>query len=120
MSAYVTAVSAYLSQQHILVQAFAELVGRQYRLTNHLDVVPELPTYNDYVAVGNRTGLWATNNTILVQERPDMKVDQLTWDDHSCNLYEGNLIYTPAAILPANTATLVNATAARTRTEQSR
>lgn len=94
------------------MQAFQQLVGRQYRLTNHLDVVPELPTYNDYVAVGNGTGLWATNNTVLVQERPSMPVDALTWDDHSCNLYEGNLIYAPAASLPADIAALANATMA--------
>lgn len=94
------------------LQAFAELVGRQYRLTNHLDVVPELPTYNDYVAVGNGTGLWATNDTVLLQERPSMKVDALTWDDHSCNLYEGNLIYAPGASLSPDVVQLVNATTA--------
>lgn len=96
-----------------LMQAFGQLVGRQYRLTNHLDVVPELPTYNDYVAVGNGTaGLWATNSTIFMQERPSMNVNRLTWDDHSCNLYEGNLIYTPAASLPADIAVLANASTA--------
>ncbi|DBA68386.1 TPA: hypothetical protein ACH3X2_013690 [Trebouxia sp. C0005] len=50
--------------------AFRDLVGRQYRVANHLDVVPELPTFNGYVAVGNGTGLWATNNTVYLQERP--------------------------------------------------
>ncbi|KAL3157193.1 hypothetical protein ABBQ38_001432 [Trebouxia sp. C0009 RCD-2024] len=81
-------------------QAFRDLVGRQYRLTNHLDVVPELPTFNDYTEVGNGTGLWATNQTVYLQERPPMNSDQLTWDDHSCNLYEGNLIYTSTATIP--------------------
>lgn len=94
---------------HVL-QAFGQLVGRQYRLANHMDVVPELPTFNGYTAVGNGTGLWATNNSIYLLERPNMPVDALTWDDHSCNLYEGNLIYTPAASLPANIAALANAT----------
>lgn len=83
------------------LQAFKDLVGKQYRLTNHLDVVPELPTFNDYTEVGNGTGLWAVNNTIYLQERPPMAVDQLTWDDHSCSLYEGNLIYAATATIPA-------------------
>ncbi len=90
------------------MQAFRDLVGRQYRVANHLDVVPELPTFNGYVAVGNGTGLWATNNTVYLQERPNMPVSNLNWDDHICSLYEGNLIYTPAASIPENIITLIN------------
>ena len=88
------------------LQAFRDLVGRQYRLSNHLDVVPELPTFNDYVAVGNGTGLWATNGSVYLQERPVMPINQLTWDDHACALYEGNLIFAPAASIPANVVAL--------------
>lgn len=88
--------------------AFRDLVGRQYRVANHLDVVPELPTFNGYVAVGNGTGLWATNNTVYLQERPSMPVSNLNWDDHTCSLYEGNLIYTPAASIPDRIVALVN------------
>jgi hypothetical protein len=90
------------------MQAFRDLVGRQYRVANHLDVVPELPTFNGYVAVGNGTGLWATNNTVYLQERPSMSVSNLNWDDHTCSVYEGNLIYTPAASIPENIIALEN------------
>ena len=93
------------------LQAFQDLVGRQYRLANHMDVVPELPTFNEYVAVGNGTGLWATNGSVYLLERPSMPVNDLTWDDHVCALYQGNLIYAPAASIPANVAALANSTA---------
>lgn len=69
-------------------------------------MVPELPTFNDYVAVGNGTGLWATNGSVYLQERPVMPINQLTWDDHACALYEGNLIFAPAASIPANVLAL--------------
>lgn len=90
------------------MQAFRDLVGRQYRVANHLDVVPELPTFNDYVAVGNGTGLWATNGSVYLHERPSMPVNDLTWDDHSCSLYKGNLNYTPGVNIPADIAALTN------------
>ena len=88
------------------MQAFKDLVGRQYRMTNYLDVVPELPTFNDYIAVGNGTGLWATDGRILLQERPAMPIDHLTWDDHTCSQYEGDLIYATSATIPANVLAL--------------
>ena len=90
------------------LQAFRAVVGRQYRLVNYLDVVSELPTFNDYVAVGNGTGLYATNGSVYLQERPDMPVKSLTWDDHSCALYQGNLLRTPAARIPAAISALGN------------
>lgn len=95
-------IHALILTSFVWLQAFRDLVGRQYRLANHQDVVPELPTFNDYVAVGNGTGLWAVNGSINLQERPAMPVNQLTWDDHACALYEGNLIYAPGASIPAS------------------
>ena len=92
--------------------AFLDIVGRQYRLANHMDVVPELPTFNDYVAVGNGTGLWATNGSVYLYERPSIPVNNLTWDDHVCALYEGNLIYTLAASIPANIAAIASSSTA--------
>lgn len=88
------------------MQAFKDLVGRQYRMTNYLDVVPELPTFNDYTAVGNGTGIWASDGRVYLQERPAMPVDQLTWDDHTCSQYQGDLIYATAATIPANVLAL--------------
>lgn len=89
-----------------MLQAFKDLVGRQYRMTNYLDVVPELPTFNDYTAVGNGTGVWASDGRVYLQERPAMAVDQLTWDDHSCSQYQGDLIYATAATIPADVLAL--------------
>lgn len=67
-------------------QAFVDLltatVGLEYRYVYEKDVVPDLPPDAGYVQAPG--GLWITNGTILMEDRPDMDVKDLTWDDHHC------------------------------------
>ncbi|KAK9814603.1 hypothetical protein WJX72_008506 [[Myrmecia] bisecta] len=71
-------------------RAYRTYVGRQYRFVYKKDVVPALPPVDSYSHVDN--GTWAPDATEwILEDRPDIAIDQLNWDDHACEGYKRSL-----------------------------
>ncbi|KAL4422239.1 hypothetical protein ABPG77_009714 [Micractinium sp. CCAP 211/92] len=78
---------------------FTAVVGRAYRYVNHLDTVPELPPFDSFRQVPQ--GMWLRDDLVLLQDRPQLPQDLLTWNDHHCDqLYVPQILNATAVTVP--------------------
>ncbi|KAL4443454.1 hypothetical protein ABPG75_011191 [Micractinium tetrahymenae] len=78
---------------------FTSVVGRAYRYVNHLDTVPELPPFDSFRQVPH--GMWLRDDLVLLQDRPQLPHDLLTWNDHHCDqLYVPQILNATAVTVP--------------------
>jgi hypothetical protein len=91
----------------LLVQAFRALVGRAYRVVHELDQVPSLPPLDSYRHVSY--GMWLHNREVLLEDRPQYDLNDLTWDDHACYKYYDGLKNATRVTAPTNPSGAVSA-----------
>ncbi|PSC68968.1 alpha beta-hydrolase [Micractinium conductrix] len=64
---------------------FRGVVGRSYRYVYGVDEVPSLPPFDSYRQVP--LPIWLLDGDLaLLQERPPLGLEELTWDDHHCDV----------------------------------
>ncbi len=70
-----------------MVQAYRTIAGSQFNFVYQKDIVPSIPPLPEYRVIGNQS--WAPNpDEWLLDERRDIAIDQLNWDDHACQNYQ--------------------------------
>lgn len=81
-----------------LVQA---TVGTNYQYVYERDIVPSTPAGFDYTDVPGGK-MWITGGAILMQDRPEMSLLDLSWEDHNCDTkYVPALQSIPTVSVPA-------------------
>lgn len=101
--------------------AFQATVGRAYKYVYRMDLVPSTAPFSWYKR--DPASIWIDGNTALLQDRPEWGLRDLSWDDHTCDVWTNTEATPPYTIVgyvprlynitrPSIPAWVYNATAA--------
>ncbi|KAL4444355.1 hypothetical protein ABPG75_012092 [Micractinium tetrahymenae] len=65
--------------------AFQATVGRAYKYVYRMDLVPSTAPFPWYER--DPASIWINGSTALLQDRPEWGIGQLSWDDHTCDVW---------------------------------